>query len=366
MSDTLHDVQNRTRVFSQWSSTRGLKTDALPWRLWDKGKRLHWDPADIDFTQDRKDWDGMPLEHQLMVAGLANGFMVGEEGVTLDIMPMVFAMADEDRAEETIFLTQFCYEEAKHVDFFHRWFQAMGVQPLEMRKLSRQRAQEQGMRLQDEEQPNGLFESILPRKMRRLLTDHSPEAFLDASVTYNQFIEGCLAIAGYRMWNQMFDGFGVLAGLREGIVHIQADERRHIAYGTYLCRRIIAADNSLAEYGVDVMYELRDMYIQSFPGMQRAFGDGNGNGQGPSRASAEEIITEARKRAAEAQANGGGDGYGGDGQFSIFAEVMLRQVDRRIALLRNATKLDAQTAESGVGAEEIEEELENDAPVGAA
>jgi ribonucleoside-diphosphate reductase beta chain len=363
MSDTLQDVQNRTRVFSQWSSTRGLKTDALPWRLWDKGKRLHWDPADIDFTQDKKDWDGMPLEHQLMVAGLANGFMVGEEGVTLDIMPLVFAMADEDRAEETIFLTQFCYEEAKHVDFFHRWFQAMEVQPLEMRKMARERAIAQGMRVQDEEQPNGLFESILPRKMRRLLTDHSPEAFLDASVTYNQFIEGCLAIAGYRMWNQMFDGFGVLQGLREGIVHIQADERRHIAYGTYLCRRIIAADNSLAEFGVDVMYDLRNMYIQSFPGIQRVFGT-EGNGQGPSRAPAEEIIAAARKRAADAEGNGGGGGYGGgDGQFSIFAEVMLRQVDRRIALLRNATKLDAKTAESGVGAEEIEEELETDAPV---
>jgi len=153
----------------------------------------------------------------MVVAGLASGFMVGEEGVTLDIMPLVFAMADENRAEETMFLTSFAYEEAKHVDFFHRWFQAIGVSPLEMRKMQRERAKAAGMELQDEEQPNGLFESILPRTMRRLLTDRSPEAFLEASVTYNQFIEGCLAIAGYRMWGQMFDQFGVLPGLRAGI-----------------------------------------------------------------------------------------------------------------------------------------------------
>jgi ribonucleoside-diphosphate reductase beta chain len=351
MTDTLENIQEKTRVYSDWSSTKGLRTDILPWRLWDKAKRLHWDPAEIDFTQDAKDWAAMPEEHQMIVAGLATGFMVGEEGVTLDIMPLVFAMADEGRAEETMFLTSFAYEEAKHVDFFHRWFQAIGVSPVEMRRKQRARAEAAGMQLQDPEQPNGLFESILPRTMKRLLTDRSPEAFLDASVTYNQFIEGCLAIAGYRMWGQMFDNFGVLPGLREGIGHIQDDERRHIAYGTYLCRRIIAADNSLAEYAVDKMYELRGMYAQGFAGLR--------TDNGLSRASAEEVIAAARAEQEKAQANGGGGGYGGGGgQFGIFAEVMLRQVDRRIALLRNAAKVDLASAESGVGAEEIEQELE--------
>jgi ribonucleoside-diphosphate reductase beta chain len=351
MTNTLEDVQNKTRVYSDWNSTKGLRTDILPWRLWDKAKRLHWDPAAIDFTQDAKDWANLQPEQQMVVAGLASGFMVGEEGVTLDIMPLVFAMADENRAEETMFLTSFAYEEAKHVDFFHRWFQAIGVSPVEMRRIQRERAKEAGMEVPDEDQSNGLFEAILPKIMRRLLTDRSPEAFLIASVTYNQFVEGCLAIAGYRMWGQMFESFGVLPGLREGLEHIQDDERRHIAYGTYLCRRIISADPSLAEVAVDHMYKLRNMYAGGFAGLQ--------TDNGLSRASAEEVIKAARAAQAEAQSNGnGGGGYGGGGQFSIFAEVMLRQVDRRIALLRNAAKLDATSAESGAGAEEIEEELE--------
>ena len=123
MTDTLEELTQKTRTYSDWSSTKGFRTDALPWRLWDKAKRLHWDPAAIDFTQDAKDWASLEPEQQMVVAGLATGFMVGEEGVTLDIMPLVFAMADENRAEETMFLTSFAYEEAKHVDFFHRWFQ---------------------------------------------------------------------------------------------------------------------------------------------------------------------------------------------------------------------------------------------------
>lgn len=359
MTQTLDDVQKKTRVYSDWSSTKGLRRDILPWRLWDKGKRLHWDPADLPFEQDRKDWESMTLDQQILVAGLARGFMVGEEGVTLDIMPMVFAMADEGRAEETMFLTQFCYEEAKHVDFFDRWFQAVGCDPLAMEEIGRARMKERGVEPPNQERPRGLFEYHLPLTMKRLLTDRSPEAFLDASVTYNQFIEGCLAIAGYRMWTQMFSNFGVLGALQKGIGHIQDDERRHIAYGTYLCRRIISADPSLADVAIEKMYDLRDLYLQ---GMFGANMEDSGNGKPKVRQSAEEIIAEARRQQAETQAkqsNGGGGGYGGgDGQFMIFGEVMLKQVDRRIELLRNATKIDAAAAEGGAGAEEIEEELE--------
>jgi ribonucleoside-diphosphate reductase beta chain len=364
---TIEDLQQQTRKFSDWQSPKGMRMDILPWRLWDKGKRLHWDPADLDFEQDAKDWAKIPMEQRLMLAGLANGFMVGEEGVTLDIMPLVFAIADEGRAEETLFLTQFAYEEAKHVDFFARWFKAIGADPLEMREISRKNQEARGIKLEDPEQVNGLFEAILPRVMRRVLTDRSPEAFLDCSVTYNQFIEGCLAIAGYKMWKQMFDNFGVMPGLRAGLGHVQDDERRHIAYGTYLCRRIIANDNDLAEFAVEKMYDLRDMYVGVSPAARRNGGpvtrDENGK-----RLTSAEIIEAARKQAEEfaaaAQGNGsngeGGGGYGGDGggDFQIFGQVMLRQVDRRVELLRNATKLDPIVAEGGAGAEEIEVELE--------
>jgi ribonucleoside-diphosphate reductase beta chain len=375
--DSIADLQQQTRVFSDWASPKGLRTDILPWRLWDKGKKLHWDPADIDFTKDAEDWNNMEQQHRLMLAGLANGFMVGEEGVTLDIMPLVFAIADEGRAEETLFLTQFAYEEAKHVDFFSRWFKAIGADPLEMRALGRKNQEARGVNMGDPEQPNGLFESILPRVMRRVLTDRSPEAFLECSVTYNQFIEGCLAIAGYRMWGQMFDAFQVMPGLREGLGHVQADERRHIAYGTYLCRRLIAGSPELAEYASEKMYDLRDIYIQAAgPAAARlgrvGNGDGSnsGNGQQPKRRlTADEIIAEAKKRAEEfaAQRGGSAGGYGGggDGEFQIFGQVMLRQVDRRVELLRKAAKLDPKAAETGAGAEEIEEALEHDAPVNA-
>jgi hypothetical protein len=179
----------------------------------------------------------------------------------------------------------------------------------------------------DFERPRGLFEYGLPRVMRRLLADRSPEAFLDAGVTYNQFVEGCLAIAGYRMWNEMFHDLGVFPGLQEGLTLTQRDERRHIAYGTYLCRRLIARDPDLFEFAQRRMLELQDNYLRALP---RA--DGNGS-------------------------KGDGGGYG-DGGFQAFVDNVVKQVPRRIAILERARSLTPDEAEFGTGAEEAEAELE--------
>lgn len=335
---SLEEIQSLSRKYSEWSSPKGLRSDFLPWRLWNNAKKLHWDPADIDFSQDAKDWASMNEEQQVMVAGLARGFMVGEEGVTLDILPLVMAMADEGRTEETMFLTTFAYEEAKHVDFFDRWFKAIGADPLELEEKGRERMIARGVTPPDRERTQGLFEHFLPRVMRRLLTDRSPEAFLDAAVTYNQFVEGCLAIAGYRMWNYMFDQFGVLPGIRQGLTFVQRDERRHIAYGTFLARRLIAANPELFEFARKRMYELRDgYYTAARPGAQ-AVGSPNGGGNG--------------------QAAGGyGDGGDPDDAFLPFLQNVVKQVDRRVVIMEKAKALSPDQAERGTGSEEAEEEL---------
>src|SRR5260370_31236036 len=50
MAQIVHDAFATT-------STRGLRHDILPMRLYHKAKRLGiWDPRSIDFSQDRLDW----------------------------------------------------------------------------------------------------------------------------------------------------------------------------------------------------------------------------------------------------------------------------------------------------------------------
>jgi ribonucleoside-diphosphate reductase beta chain len=161
----------------------------------------------------------------------------------MDIVPLLRCMSDLGRLEDTMYLSMFAMEEAKHTDMFRRWFDAVGLDPASLDDLvrARQAALGQGDR-------PGLFDGALTRVMRRLDTDRSPKAILDATLIYNQLTEGVAAIAGYRRWEQVFRALGKLPGLEAGIKLTQRDERRHIAYGTYLGRQIIAENPELWEW----------------------------------------------------------------------------------------------------------------------
>ena len=230
----------------RYSSTRGINYDSIPWKLWEKSKKLFWDPADLDFSQDAVDWEEMSDTARTLVALSARGFMVGEEAVTLDIVPLLRCMSDLGRLEDTMYLSMFAMEEAKHTDMFRRWFDAVGMNPASLDDLVRAR-NEEAARAAGRNRP-GLFDGVLTRVMRRLDTDQSPEAILDATLVYNQLVEGVAAINGYRRWDETFRRLGKLPGLEAGIRLTQRDERRHIAYGTYLGRQILSEHPELWDF----------------------------------------------------------------------------------------------------------------------
>jgi ribonucleoside-diphosphate reductase beta chain len=225
-----------------YKSTRGLDYDSVPWRLWEKSKKLFWDPADIDFSQDAVDWQAMTDEHRELVALSARGFMVGEEAVTLDIVPLLRCMSELGRLEDTMYLSMFAMEEAKHTEMFRRWFDAVGLDPASLDDLVLAQQAALGSRRV------GVFDGMLAQVMSRLDTDRSPQALLDASLVYNQLVEGVMAIAGYIRWERTFQILGKLPGLEAGLKLTQRDERRHIAYGTYLARRVLAENPGLWDW----------------------------------------------------------------------------------------------------------------------
>jgi ribonucleoside-diphosphate reductase beta chain len=242
MTDAVAGGKIQETQIARYRSTRGIDYESVPWKLWQKSKKLFWDPADLDFSQDAIDWREMSDEERTLVALGARGFMVGEEAVTLDIVPLLRCMSDLGRLEDTMYLSMFAMEEAKHTEMFRRWFDAVGLDPASLDDLVREQQAAAG-----QNRP-GLFDGALTRVMRRLDTDRSPRAILDATLIYNQLVEGVAAIAGYRRWEETFRRLGKLPGLEAGLKLTQRDERRHIAYGTYLGRRIIAENPDLWEW----------------------------------------------------------------------------------------------------------------------
>ena len=78
------------------TSTRGLRHDILPMRLYHKAKKLGtWDPRNIDFTQDTLDWQRCNEGEQETLLQLTSLFQAGEEGVSLDLLPLMVAISLE-------------------------------------------------------------------------------------------------------------------------------------------------------------------------------------------------------------------------------------------------------------------------------
>ena len=88
----------------------------------------------------------------------------------------------------------------------------------------------------------------MPDCLNALRVDPSPAAQVRASVTYNHMVEGMLALTGYYAWHKICVERGILPGMQELVRRIGDDERRHMAWGTFTCRRHVAADD--ANWGV--------------------------------------------------------------------------------------------------------------------
>jgi ribonucleoside-diphosphate reductase beta chain len=174
----------------------------------------------------------------------------------------------------------FAMEEAKHAEMFCRWFDAVDLDPASLDDLVRAQQAALG------ERRTGVFDGALTKVMRRLDTDRSPQAILDASLIYNQLVEGVLAIAGYQRWDETLRRLGKLPGLEAGLKLTQRDERRHIAYGTYLGRRVLAEHPELWEW-----------LEQRWAKLTAGFGDGYGTASAPGQGEREAAeLTEQNER----------------------------------------------------------------------
>lgn len=228
----------------------GLNWESLPLKLFAGGNAKFWNPADIDFSRDREDWEKLSDRERDYATRLCAQFIAGEEAVTEDIQPFMAAMRAEGRLGDEMYLTQFAFEEAKHVQVFRMWLDAVGM------------TGDLHGYLDDLPTYKQIFYDVLPDCLNALTDDPSPAAQVRASVTYNHIVEGMLALTGYYAWNKICVERGILPGMQELVRRIGDDERRHMAWGTFTCRRHVAADDTNWTVFEDRMNELIPLALQ--------------------------------------------------------------------------------------------------------
>lgn len=222
-------------------STQLINWNSPGYKLYEKAKKFGgWDPKDIDFSQDKEDIQKLTKEEREMILLLVSQFAAGEEAVTLDILPMIAVMSRQGRLEDTMYLTTFAYEEAKHTELFARWREEVGIT--------------EDLTKYHNDNYKKIFYEKLPEAMNRLYTDDSSAAIIRAATIYHMIVEGLLAESGYHTFRQAFETHNLCPGILKAVNYLNRDEGRHIGFGTYTLQRLIAED----EKNYDVFMETMD------------------------------------------------------------------------------------------------------------
>jgi ribonucleoside-diphosphate reductase beta chain len=161
----------------------GLNWNSLPLRLFAGGNAKFWDPADIDLSHDRADWEALTERERDYATRLCAQFVAGEEA--------------------------------------HQ-----GYPPVRGRDAGRRSTRRRDV--------------SDPVRVRGGQTDRG----VPPSVVYNHVVEGILAMTGYFAWQKICVDRDILRGMQELVRRIGDDERRHMAWGTFTCRPHVAADDA--------------------------------------------------------------------------------------------------------------------------
>jgi ribonucleoside-diphosphate reductase beta chain len=210
----------------------------------------HWDPYE-DIPQELLEQDrerllateGDEERFEAFRTALAL-FGAGEEAVTEDLMPLGLVLEDID---DQMFLSSQIYEEAKHTQFFDRYWREVVNPVAEAEDVDVTEPTDQRYF------PEGYVELFdrTEAAMERLLDDDTPENRAKAYCHYHLVVESVLAQTGYYGFNARFneDGPDVyddadidqpeLDGLVKGVNLIRSDEGRHVGFGMQKVRHLI-------------------------------------------------------------------------------------------------------------------------------
>jgi ribonucleoside-diphosphate reductase beta chain len=220
-----------------------------PQQLYELWERQQWASQDIDFSADRAHWATLTDEERDWAIWSLSSFFVGEERVTTQFSGLVMAYEDE---QEEAFLTTQQVDEARHMQFFDRFYREVIQleQPDIETRLARVRHELNDAFVE-------LFDTSLVETARRLIADPADiEAKVDFVTTYHMVIEGTLALTGQNFITEYWEKKELLPGFVDGFKKVARDEHRHVAYGTWFLRQKCRHDDHLAGRMRATLYEL--------------------------------------------------------------------------------------------------------------
>src|ERR671918_322394 len=160
-----------------------------PQELYELWERQQWQSQGIDLERDKEQWAELSDEDKEEHLWGLSSFFVGEERVTTQFSGLVMAYEDE---QEEAFLTTQQVDEARHMQFFDRYYR-------EVFEVSEEHMPDRLATVR--EHVTDAFVTLFDEKLveigKRLIADPSDlEAKVDFITTYHMVIEGPPALTG--------------------------------------------------------------------------------------------------------------------------------------------------------------------------
>jgi ribonucleoside-diphosphate reductase beta chain len=209
-----------------------------PMDLYYKYLRQRWNVADLDFTQDRIDWEEkLNAEQRETFLRVATGFHHGEREVAQNIVPLILAAP---REEQKVFLSSQLEDEARHTVFFDRFYKEVVL--LDSNNLQETLDKSWGYVQEEFGGAFGILSYMADQLRLRPDDRHLMAQFI---AFYHLFIEGTAALAIMKVTLSFCKRANVLPAYHKGFLATCRDEARHVAFGTKMLNELIAEDPSL-------------------------------------------------------------------------------------------------------------------------
>ena len=249
-----------------------IDTDAQMFKYYRHAVEKHWDPHNIDLDDDREalgELDDAAFEGLKRALAL---FGAGEDAVAEDLAPLAVVLDD---FEDQLFITTQLYEEAKHSDFFDRYWREV------IHAAEDDRGQKHSSPA-DERWFSDEYDELFERNeaaMAELLDADTPKNRAKAYSHYHMTVEGILAQTGYYGLTRQFDedtypDLPHLPGLVSGLTYIRSDEGRHVGFGMAKLKELVETERVQPAVIEETVGDLLPLVQAAIPSYERAGDEG--------------------------------------------------------------------------------------------
>src|SRR3954467_9460664 len=234
------------------------------YRRWERG---NWRATEIDFAQDRVEWQEKfsELERRAALWNYSM-FFHGEDSVADNLSPFIDAAP---REEQKYFLATQQVDEARHAVFFKRFMhEVVGAGDGSVSG---------GLEATRSELTYGFVKTFehLDRVTDELRRDRSRTKLAQAVTMYHVIVEATLAQPGQHFIEAYLTRDGLLPAFSAGMYNVSQDEQRHIGFGVKLLRDLALEDPDVPEAVADLLREVLPFTIGVFapPGWDRSYSE---------------------------------------------------------------------------------------------